>query len=177
MLEPGDGVYAAVVPPEWGHKLQATSTPSQRMAQEAQEGPPAECPFEELVPEHYRDFRDVFSKEAFDELPPRKPWDHAIDLAPDAKLPQGRTFPLSPVEQRELDAFLRENLANGRIRPSKSPTGALVFFVKKKDRSLRLVQDYRKLNKVTVNNSYPLPLISDVLTRLRGAKWFSTLDL
>ena len=56
VLEPGDGVYAAVIPLEWGHKLRATSTPSQRMAQEAQEGPPAECPFEELVPEHYRDF-------------------------------------------------------------------------------------------------------------------------
>ncbi len=52
-----------------------------------------------------------------------------------------------------------------------------MFFVKKKDGSLRLVQDYWKLNEVTVKNSYPLPLISDVLTRLRGAKWFSTLDL
>src|SRR6266581_6374198 len=147
------------------------------MAQEAQDRPLQEQPFEELVLGHYRDFRDVFSKEAFNELPPWKPWDHAIDLAPDAKLPQGRTFPLSPVEQRELDAFLRENLANGRIRPSKSPTGAPVFFVKKKDGSLRLVQDYRKLNEVTVKNSYPLPLISDVLTCLRGAKLFSTLDL
>ncbi len=82
-----------------------------------------------------------------------------------------------PVEQRELDAFLRENLANGWIRPSKSPTGAPVFFVKKKDRSLRLVQDYWKLNEVMVKNSYPLPLISDILTHLQGTKWFSTLDL
>src|SRR6266581_4494476 len=138
MLEPGDKVYAAIIPLEWGHELQATSTPSQQMAQEAQEGPPAERPFEELVPEHYRDFRDVFSKEAFDKLPPQKPWDHAIDLAPDAKLPRGKTFPLSQPEQKELDEFLCENLQNRCIQPSKSPMGALVFFVKKKDGSLHL---------------------------------------
>ena len=52
-----------------------------------------------------------------------------------------------------------------------------MFFVKKKDGSLRLVQDYCKLNKVTIKNSYPLPLISNILTRLRSAKWFSALDL
>ena len=60
--------------------------------------------------------------------------------------------------------FLRENLANSQICPSKSPVGAPVFFVKKKDRSLCLVQDYHKLNDVAVKNSYPLPLISDVLS-------------
>ena len=72
---------------------------------------------------------------------------------------------------------LHENLQNGRIWPSKSPMGAPVFFVKKKDGSLHLVQDYRKLNEITVKNSYPLPLISDVLARLRNAKYFSALDL
>src|SRR5258705_1427005 len=86
-------------------------------------------------------------------------------------------FPLSPTEQKELDAFLRENLANGRIRPSKSLIGAPVFFVKKKEGSLRLVQDYWKLNEITVKNSYPLPLVSDMLTRLCDVEWFTTLDL
>ena len=108
----------------------------------------------------------MFSKEAFDQLPPWKPWDHAIDLVPDAKLPRGRTFPLSCPEQKELDEFLCENLWNGCIRLSKSPMGALVFFIKKKDGSLCLVQDYQKLNEITVKNLYPLPLISDVLVRL-----------
>ena len=70
---------------------------------------------------------------------------------------------MSPLEQKELDEFLQENLRSGRIRPLKSPFGAPVFFIKKKDGSLRLVQDYRKLNTVTVKNSYPLPLISDIL--------------
>ncbi len=102
------------------------------MAQGAQEPTLGEQPFEEMVPQCYQDFKDVFSKEAFNELPLRKPWDHAIDLVPEAKLPWGKTFLLSPSEQKELDDFLKENLANGWICPSKSPMGAPVFFVKKK---------------------------------------------
>ena len=70
---------------------------------------------------------------------------------------------MSPLEQKELDEFLQENLRSGRIHPSKSPFGAPVFFIKKKDGSLRLEQDYWKLNTVTVKNSYPLPLILDIL--------------
>ncbi len=99
---------------------------------------------------------DVFSEEAFTHLPPHKAWDHAIELYPDAKLPRGRTF-LSPAEQKELDEFLRENLANGHIHPSKSLIRAPVFFIKKKEGSLCLVQDYQKLNEIMVKNSYPLP--------------------
>src|SRR5260221_5307229 len=125
----------------------------------------------------YKDFTDVFSEEAFAHLPPCKAWDHTIELHPDAKLPRGRMFPLSPTEQKELDEFLRENLVNRCIHPSKSPIGTPVFFIKKKEGSLRLVQDYQKLNKIMVKNSYPLPLVSDVLTRLRDAEWFTTLDL
>src|SRR5258705_247951 len=86
-----------------------------------------------MVPAQYHDFRDVFSKEAFDELPPWKVWDHAIDLSPGTELPHSQMFPLSPAEQKELDDFLQENLANGCIHPSKSPMGAPVFFIKKKD--------------------------------------------
>src|SRR5258708_6176915 len=94
---------------------------------------------------------------SFDELPPRKVWDHAIDLSPGTELPCSQMFPLSPAEQKELDNFLWENLANGRIHPSKSPMGAPVFFIKKKDGSLHLIQDYQKLTEITVKNSYPLP--------------------
>jgi len=65
-----------------------------------------------------------------------------------------KVYPLSPLEQTELDTFLEENLRTRRIRPSKSPIAALVFFIKKKDGSLRLVQDYRALNAVTVKNRY-----------------------
>src|SRR5260221_7497542 len=151
------------------------STLSQRLAEEAQAQ--RVCRPESAIPECYKDFADIFSEEAFAHLPPRKAWDHTIELHPDAKLARGRTFPLSPTEQKELDAFLRENLANGQICPSKSPIGAPVFFVKKKEGSLHLVQDYWKLNEIMVKNSYPLLLISNMLTRLRNVEWFTTLDL
>src|SRR5260221_10699894 len=130
-----------------------------------------------MVPAQYHDFRDIFSKEAFDELPPWKVWDHAIDLSPGTELPHSQMFPLSPAEQKELDDFLWENLVNGCIHPSKSPMGAPVFFIKKKDGSLHLMQDYRKLNEIMVKNSYPLPLVSNVLTRLHDAEFFTILDL
>src|SRR5260221_5279901 len=96
---------------------------------------------------------------------------------PQCQAPQRKDIPLSLGEQKELDEFLRENLANGHICPSKSPIGAPVFFVKKKEGSLCLVQDYRKLNETTIKNSYPLPLVSDMLTRLCDVEWFTTLDL
>src|SRR6266436_892601 len=108
---------------------------------------------------------------------PCKAWDHTIELHPNAKLPRGRTFPLSPAKQKELDEFLRENLVNGQIHLLKSPIRAPVFFIKKKEGSLRLVQDYRKLNEIMLTNSYPLLLVSDVLTRLCDVEWFTTLDL
>src|SRR5258705_324378 len=175
--EPGDAIYAAFIPPEWvEHHIRATNTPSQQLAQEAQKAEVSR-PLEDMVPAQYHDFRDVFSKEAFDELPPRKVWDHAIDLSPGTELPRSWTFPLSPTEQKELDDFLQENLVNGCICPSKSPMGAPVFFVKKKDGLLRLVQDYQKLNEIMVKNSYPLPLVSDVLTCLCNTEFFTVLDL
>src|SRR5258708_23694466 len=155
-LEPGDAIYAIFIPPEWEeHYIGAMDTPSQWLAQEAQKAEGSQ-PLEDMVPVQYCNFRDVFSKEAFDELPPQKAWDHAIDLTPGAELPCSQTFPLSPAEQKELDDFLHENLANGSIHPSNSPMEAPVFFIKKKDGSLCLVQDYWKLNEITVKNSYPL---------------------
>src|SRR5258705_457450 len=80
-------------------------------------------------------------------------------------------------QRKELDNFLWENLANGCIHPSKSPMGAPVFFIKKKDGLLCLIQDYQKLNEITVKNSYPLPLVSNVLTCLHDTKFFTVLDL
>jgi len=81
------------------------------------------------------------------------------------------------VEQKELDFFLEENLHTGRIHPSKSPMAAPVFFIKKKNGSLQLVQDYRVLNFMTVKNKYPLLLISELVLQLRGAKYFTKLDV
>ena len=84
---------------------------------------------------------------------------------------------MSHNEQEELNCFLDKNLRKGYIRPSKSPLSSPVFFVKKKDGKLRFVQDYRRLNEFTVKNRYPLPLVSDIVNRLKGAKYFSKFDV
>jgi len=110
-------------------------------------------------------------------LPEHRKWDHAIELTPGAEPKSSKVYPLSPLEQEELDTFLEENLRTGRIQPSKSPIAAPVFFIKKKDGSLQLVQDYRALNAVTVKNRYPLPLISELVSQLHRAKYFTKLDV
>lgn len=85
---------------------------------------------------------------------------------------------MSPIEQEKLDEFLEENLRKGYIRPSKSPQASPFFFVSKKDiGGLRPTQDYRRLNDGTIKNSYPLPLVGDLLNKLKGAKYFTKLDL
>ncbi|KAL1225460.1 RNA-directed DNA polymerase-like protein [Cardamine amara subsp. amara] len=84
---------------------------------------------------------------------------------------------MAPAEMSELKKQLEELLSKGFIRPSTSPWGAPVLFVKKKDGSFRLCIDYRGLNRVTVKNNYPLPRIDELLDQLRGATWFSKIDL
>ena len=88
------------------------------------------------IPEYLQEFTSVFSKQTFDVLPEPREWDHAVEIIPGSKPTGCKVYPLSPVEQKELDAFLKENLETGRIRPSKSPMSSPVFFIKKKDGSL-----------------------------------------
>ena len=88
-----------------------------------------------------------------------------------------KVYPISLLEQRELDAFIEEGLSTGHIRLSKSPMASPVFFVKKKDGTLQFVQDYQALNAMTVKNRYPLPLINDLINRLKGAWFFTKLDV
>ena len=121
---------------------------------------------EAKIPEYLQEFEDVFSKEMFDMLPPWKPWDQAIELEPRPKPTNCKVYPLSLKEQLELDAFLEENLCTRRIHPSKSLMASLVFFIKKKDGLLRLIQDYRALNPIMVKNCYPIPLISELIMQL-----------
>jgi len=90
---------------------------------------------------------------------------------------EGKVLLLAPTEQKELDQFLKENLETGWIRLSKSLMASPVFFIKKKDGTLQLVQDYRALNAMTVKNKYPLPLISELINELRGAKYFTKIDV
>ena len=129
------------------------------------------------IPKYLHDYADVFSEQMFSELPERRPWDHAIDLKPDAKLGDCKVYPLNPQEDKALDEFLAENLKTGRIRPSKSPIASPFFFVKKKDGKLRPVQDYRKLNDATIKNKYPLPLIQELIDKIKDAKIFSKMDI
>ena len=84
---------------------------------------------------------------------------------------------MPPNEQEELDRFIKENVEKGYIVPSKSPMSSPVFFIKKKDGKLRLIQDYRKLNEITIKNTYPLPLASDIINKLKGAKVFTKFDV
>ncbi|VDC06875.1 unnamed protein product, partial [Peniophora sp. CBMAI 1063] len=105
--------------------------------------------FQEHVPSAYHDFKDIFDKEEFDQLPPCTPYDHALELTKEFKPIHMKNYPMAPAEREALDRFLEENLRSGHIRPSKSPMASPFFFIKKKDGSLRPVQDYRKLNDMT----------------------------
>ncbi|KAL0556138.1 hypothetical protein IC582_004648 [Cucumis melo] len=122
-----------------------------------------------------REFPDVFLKE-LSGLPFDKEIEFSIDLvfgiAPISQAP----YRMAPMELRELKLQLQE-LVDGFIRPSASPWGASMLFVKKKDATLRLCIDYRQLNKVTIRNKYPLPRIDDLFDKLHGAFVFSKIDL
>lgn len=129
------------------------------------------------IPEPYQKFKELFSKEAADVLPDHQPWDHTIPLQPGVQPPHGPIYSLSENELASLRSYIDENLAKGFIRSSSSPAGAPILFVKKKDGSLRLCVDYRGLNNLTIKNRYALPLISELLDRVRSAKYFTKLDL
>ena len=101
----------------------------------------------------------------------------AIDLLPGTALPRGRLYSLSIPETKAMDTYIQEALQNGLIRPSTSIAAAGFFFVGKKDGGLRSCIDYRGLNKITVKNKYPLPLLNTAFERLRGATIFTKLDL
>ena len=111
---------------------------SQRLVEAHQKNIPTEV----AVPKYLQCFMDVFVKESFYALLNEKMWDHAIDLEPGSKPSNCNVYPLSPNEQSELDAFLQEDLKSGCIRPSNSPIPFPILFIKKKDGSLQLVQDY-----------------------------------
>jgi len=156
--------------------LCATSTISQKLAEGARRASETRKGLLTL-PDCAKGFKSVFAKKDFDILPEHRQWDHAIELIPGSEPKSSKVYPLSLVEQKELDSFLEENLHTGRICPSKSPMAAPVFFIKKKDSSLRLVQDYRALNSMTVKNKYPLLLISELISQLCGARYFTKLDV
>src|SRR5882724_4333701 len=157
--------------------IRAAQTISQKLAEAS--GDNHSTHFKDIVPKPYQEFRDVFSKEAFDKLLNWKQWDHTIKLVPNASNFSTKVYPLSPVEQKQLDEFLDKNIKSQHIQQSKLPMASPIFFIKKKDGSLHLVQDYQKLNVMTIKNAYPLPLIPDILNKVSEAKaqYFTKLDV
>ena len=130
------------------------------------------------LPAEYSDFAEVFSSDLASKLFEHIGInDHAIELVKGQQPPYRPIYSLRLVELETLKAYIETNLANGFIRPSKSPAGALILFDRKSDGSLRLCVDYRGLNNLTIKNRYPLPLIGESLDRLGRAKRFTQLDL
>ncbi|KAJ9556252.1 LOW QUALITY PROTEIN: hypothetical protein OSB04_010866 [Centaurea solstitialis] len=122
------------------------------------------------------EFPDVFPED-LPGIPPERQVEFRIDLIPGAAPVAKTPYRLAPPEMQELSNQLEELLEKGFIRPSSSPWGAPILFVKKKDGTLRMCIDYRELNKLTVKNRYPLPRIDDLFDQLQGAAWFSKIDL
>jgi len=118
---------------------------------------------EELVERYYDDLKEAFNENVANELPEHRPYDCKIDLEPEATLHKGPVYPINPKQDKALKEYIQENLEKGFIRKSESPASYPVLFVPKKTGDLRLCTDYRRLNKVTKRNAYPLPLISQVL--------------
>ena len=116
-------------------------------------------------------------KKNADILPQHRPYDCAIELQEGAQPPFGPIYSLSQNELAELRTYIDENLSKNFNRHSKSPAGAPILFVKKKDGSLHMCVDYRGLNKATLKNRYSLPLISGLLDQLGKAKIFTKINL
>ncbi|GKB62249.1 putative reverse transcriptase domain-containing protein [Tanacetum coccineum] len=115
-----------------------------------------------------RDFPEVFPDD-LSGLPPIREIEFRIELIPGATPIAKSPNRLAPSELEELSGQLKELQDKGFIRPSLSPWGASVLFVKKKDGSFRMCIDYRELNKLTVKNRYPLPRIDDLFDQLQGS--------
>jgi len=118
------------------------------------------------------EYADVFPNEVPRLLPSKD-----VDLVPGVGPVSMAQYRMAPTELAELKRQIEDMLEKKFIRPSASPWGAPVLLVKKKDESSRLCVDYRQLNKLTIKNKYPLPIIDDLLDQLRGAGVFSKIDL
>jgi Reverse transcriptase (RNA-dependent DNA polymerase) len=120
---------------------------------------------------------DIFDEDKANQFADTQPWDHKIEIKAGFEPKSFKTYNLTPKEQIELDKFLKENLDKGYIKPSQSPMASPFFFVKKKDGKLQPCQDYQYLNDWTVKNTYPLPLISEIMDKIKGAKFFTKFDV
>ena len=125
----------------------------------------------------FADDADIFSEENIHALPEHSKYDHKIELEPGMTPPLGPIYPLSESELRVLRKYLDKMLASGKIVRSTSPAAVPILFVPKPDGTLWLCIDYRGLNKITIKNRYPLPLMNELRDRLGKARYFTKLDL
>ena len=120
----------------------------------------------------------MFNKKKFKKLPERREWDHQINLTEEApKELNTKAYTMILKEEEALNQWLDKQLKAGLIVESKSRYVAPCFYIPKKDGSLWLVQDYRKLNQVMIKDKTPLPLIGEVIDKLKEVKYFNKLDL
>jgi len=135
------------------------------------------CKIETMVSKQFHQWLKVFGKVGSERMPVRKVWDHAIDVKEDFRPSKAKVYPLSRNEREEVQKFVDKHLKKGYIRPSKSEQTLPVFFVGKKGRGKRMVMDYRKLNRQTVKNNYPLPLIMELVDNMGSKRVFTKMDL
>ena len=129
------------------------------------------------LPKAYWSYAEIFTKKAIDSLAQHNQYDHTIEIQEGSKPPFGPIYKFSDPELTALREWLNKYEANGRIVKSKSAYGAPVLLVKKADGTFRVCCDFRALNRITVKNRYPLPLIGELQERLNRAKVFTKLDL
>jgi len=131
----------------------------------------------ENLPEYIRPFTHLFNKNKFEKLLERQEWDHKINLMEEAlRELNTKTYAMTIKEEEALNQWLDEQLKAGLIVKSKSRYAAPCFYIPKKGGLLQLVQDYRKLNQVMIKNKTPLPLIGEVIDKLKEAKYFNILS-
>jgi hypothetical protein len=129
------------------------------------------------IPNEYQEYQWLFEENIEEALPDHQDWDHKIPLKEGTKLRPEPLRPLSREQHEELKQYLKTNLKKGYIRDSESQVAFPILFVPKKNGKLRLCVDYRQLNNATIKNRYPLPLITELMQRLQGAKWFTKFDI
>ncbi len=147
--------------------------------EEKEEEPMPRTPQEEEVYQRLtREFADVFPSELPDGLPPRREGvEHEIKLKPHVKPPYRRPYKCGPNELELTQKSIEELSKKQFIQRSQSRYGAPVLFTPKKDGTMRMVVDYREINKITVKNGYPLPAVEELFPIVEGAKYFSKIDL
>ena len=132
----------------------------------------------EDLSDYIQPFTHLFNKKKFEKLSERREWDHEINLTKEAprKL-NAKAYAITIKEEDTLNQWLDEQLKAGLIKKSKSRYAVSYFYIPKKNGSLWLVQDYQKLNQVTIKDKIPLPLIGEVIDKLKKARYFNKLDL